>query len=72
MGATLSPHTLLEITPNHNVNYEITDFKVKGKQTLTDVMVRETLFHVQTMLSYHLTTSPTHFTHSSLTIGRDL
>ena len=69
VGAALSHHPLLETTTNHNVNCEITDFKVKRKQTLTDVMVRETVFHAQTMFSRHLTTSPTHFTHSSLTTG---
>lgn len=50
-GAMPCHHALLLITTNHCVNYEITDFKVKRKWTLTDVMVRKTVFQVQAMFS---------------------
>ena len=50
-GATPCHHALLLITTNHCNNYEITDFKVRRKRTLTDVMVRKTVFQVQAMFS---------------------
>lgn len=65
--ATLFHHTLLEITTNHSVNEEITDFKVKRKQTLKGVRVRKTVFHGRGC-PCHPATNPTRFTHSAPTI----
>lgn len=62
--ATLFHHTLLEITTNHSVNEEITDFKVKRKQTLKGVRVRKTVFHGRGC-PCHPATNPTRFTHCS-------
>ena len=59
-GATPCHHALLLITTNHCNNYEITDFKVRRKRTLTDVMVRKTVFQVQAMFSLTSDYKPLH------------